>query len=338
MPRGMFVVKLDKHSNLTEKKILEWTAAKNPNDKSVDELVALNLQVGGWMTFSNSLFANQEIPANPDASPHFVNLTWDPPGDDTLVAGPSQHTYFDEMPLSSRAENYQQTAINWFAEMVLARYLTPRHYMIEPHPQVVEALGGRLPATLDDVHTLICQDLRFLDFIRIEQTHFSADMLSTGTRKAIGWLLESRQTLEAYLQEPTTISYEYQSEMTELEVNALIRAATDKPELIQRAFDSVELGRASGDGNTYILLGVDRERHLPNAEAWAWLNDQLPVFAEMNGFLPAFGCFITQARQQFHVILGPGVTDREKTFLEFYGNRVHDYRDGSALDSLMLYG
>jgi hypothetical protein len=331
MATGYYIVKLDQQNSATDRKIVEWTRRNGTvQDDPRDVTVAVRCQWGGWVTFSNSVFQGQVIQRGSQV-PSFVNLQWDPPGDDPLVAGPSQHTYFDNQPLSSRDEGYQQTVVNCFAHFVLANYLSARYYIIEPIPDIVAMFDDHVPSTEEDVVRLICQRPDLMPYVRIHDEVFSADQLSPAARQFCIAVLESRESLENYLNNPAGFMEGLQADMKPLEVEVFQRAAKEKADAVLRAFDNAELGRARGDGNTYILMAVDLDKNLPDPRSLEWTLNQLPIFVEQNGFLPAFGCFVTQAQLNFHVVLAPNVGDRERDFLMFYGSRIIDRRDGNPI-------
>ncbi len=326
---GFYIVRLDPIGNTTDKKIWRYTKDKGVNPQDKDATVAVDFQVGGYMRFSNSLFTDSTL-LNPGATapgavaPTFVSVQWDPPGDVGQEIGPSQHTYFDNQPLSSRSESYQETAIEWFADFVLAGYLRSRRYIVEPTTEVLAALDGQLPKGLEDIARLAKADPALLNYVQCYENEFSPEQLSPAAREAIQNLLEDQTSLNAYLGNAAKFVGRWGDQLPQAESQALIRAAADKPNLIRRAFDSVELGRARGDGNTYVLIGVDPTTNQPRREWLMWVVDQLSGFVTQNGFMPAFGCFVTEARMRYRVILGPGVTDREKDFLALFGHQIID--------------
>jgi hypothetical protein len=305
----------------TQQKIRIWTGDD-------DYILAVRYQVGGWTIFSNSLFADQP------AESGIVRISYDPPGDIELPPpGPSQHTYFDEQSLSSRDEGYQTTAVNFFADYVLANYLRVRTYVVDPSSDVRDALDGRLPETRADIAKMIQKDDSLLDKVRCVEREFSPEQLSPGARQAIRSLLENRDSLESFLENPEKFIGEYQQSteypIKDEEADALVRAAREQPEVVAHVFDSVELGRSTiGDGNAYILIGIDEGTGLPNKEGMRWYLDQLDNFVELNGFVPGIGFYVTEASLRHSVILGPGVSDRAREYLKFIGHEIVDHREG----------
>jgi hypothetical protein len=333
MPGGYYVVIMDEYGNTTDGRIVRWTRDHGSDPTPWDSIMAVDFNVGGWVRFSRAL-----RPGHSEAeAKNFVYLHWDPPGELDIVPGPSQFTYFDDQPLSSRDEGYQATAVNWFAEFVLSPYLTTRHYVVDPTDDVLAALDGNLPRDMSDVSRLAATNPELLRHVSCQEQAFLPSQLSQGAREVIARLLEDESSLQEYLEAPESfIGYASDQQPLPDEAEALSRAAREKQELIRRAFDSVELGRARGDGNTYILLGVDWEMNLPNQEALDWVLSELPAFVEENGYLPAFGPFVTEARMRYTVVLGPGVTEREEAFLRLFGHHIIDRRDGSSIGQARL--
>lgn len=337
MSGGYYVAVMDENGNTTDGKIVRWTRLNSKEPSPIDAIVAVDFNVGGYIRFSNALFPGQAEPPPGAKKKDFAVLHWDPPGDLEILPGPSQFTYFDDQPLSSRDEGYQATAVNWFAEFVLSPYLTTRHYVIDPTDDVIAALDGKLPKDTEDVSRLAATNPALLRHVSCHEQTFLPSQLSEGAREVIARLLEDGTSLQEYLKAPEAFigSASDQTLLPE-EADALSRAANEKQDLIRRAFDSVELGRARGDGNTYILLGVDRKMNLPDQGALDWVLSELPAFVEENGYLPAFGPFVTEARMRYTVVLGPGVTEREEAYLRLFGHQVVDRRDGSSIGQVRL--
>jgi hypothetical protein len=328
---GFYVVDMDPKNNSTDRKIVYFTYNYDPDsDKEWDWRVALDFNVGGYVRFSNSLFWGQSLTK---AVP-MVSLRWDPPGDAQQPPFLSQHTYFDDQPLSSRDESYQETAVNFFADFVLSSYLSTRHYVVEPTESVLAALDGELPTTPEHVAQLAAADPDLLRYVRCSEQPFTPDQLSAGARQVCKDILEDAANLEDYLAEPEGYIEGLGDEITDAEREALIHAAHEKPALVRRAFDSVELGRAPGDHNTYILIGVNPETKLPDDDHLEWLFGQLGDFVEQNGFMPAFGPFVTEARQRAYVVLGPGTGQREHDYLTLFGHHLIDRRDGTPIGQI----
>ena len=166
---------------------------------------------------------------------------------------------------------------------------------------------------------------------------FQPAQLSPGTRTVIRALLEDELTLEAYLANSEafvdSVLQGQEEPIDEAERAALIQAAADKPDLITNTFDSVSLGRSQqGDGNTYILIGTDPETNLLSSAGLEWYQANIEAFVALNGFLPAFGHYVTEASLRYRVIAGPDVSPRAMRYLTFGGNVVVDRRDGQPFD------
>lgn len=332
---GFSVIDLDPIAGRMERLIVEWTRKKNnPNDP--DNRVAVDWQVGGHLRFSNTLMGRAGEPVDTQFFSTY-NTTWDPPNEIRPTRGLSQYTYFDEGALSSRDEDYRAIAVDWFAEYVYGSYLARRSFFIDPTPQVKEVLGDTPPNSREAVIKLTRHDPPLLQYLHCTEHIYTRDEMSSGLRQACQALLESRDSLKEYLADSKPLLEEWGGEMSEREREAFERATQEKAELIQHAYDSVELGRAPGDENTYILIGVDRsdpKKPRPHPGGLKWLNEQMAAFADLNGFVPAFGCFVSEARTRFRVIAGPGVGGREIGFLKFFGHEVIDHTRGEAIGRL----
>ena len=309
------------HGGTLESNLQSWTW-------DGDGVLAVKYNFGGWVTFSNTLFAEQQNEQ--------VLISYDPPGDFIRPpSGPSQHTNFDDVPFSERDPGYQEAAINFFAELVLAPYLQTHTYIVEPNAPVVEALSGRLPQTLDDIRELVANNPDLLPSIQRISPPFQSNSLSASARAVIRALLEDESSLESYLGDSAGfVDYVLEGQeapIGEAEREALIQAAADKPDLITNTFDSVALGRAQqGDGNTFILIGTDPETNLPSNAGLAWYQTYIADFVAQNGFLPGFGHYVTEASLCYRVIAGPDVSSRAMRYLTFGGNVVVDRRDGQS--------
>jgi hypothetical protein len=294
-----------------------WTGDK-------DYLLAIKYQVGGWTNFTDT-----PPPAN-------VMLSYDPPGDMQRPGpGRSFHTTFDDLPFSARAEDYQEVAIAYYADVVLTNFLHARRYVVEPTVEVREALGGRLPASEEDIAAFLGRDPSLIRHVSYVEQGFEPRDLSQGAKAVIRALLEDRDSLARYLESPESFVYgvEGRDGITETETDALIRAAQVEPEMVHDAFDHVELGRSTlGDGDAYLLIGFDRQTGRPSGEGISWFQTQLEQFIAANGFTPGFGWYVTEASTHYHVVAGPGVTTREIEFLQAQGQEVIDKRDGSYLE------
>lgn len=331
---GFYVVILNP-GNSTDSRILQWTRKHGQNPNDTDSNVAVNFQVGGWVQFSNSLFYGQAQP-QPWEVVSLVSLQWDPPGELDQQPGPSQHTTFDNLPLAARDVGYQETAVNFFADFVLASYLTSRFYTVEPTPEVLAALDGRLPQTPEDISRIVCANPALLDRVTIKDAPFSADKLSPAARAAIKNWLENQESLNYYLDNPDALVERWGSELNPPEAEALLRAAREKPNVIRRAFDSIELGRSTiGDGNTYILTGVNPDTGQPDREGYDWVINQLDDLQERNGFTPAFGPFVTEARSRYYVVLDPDISRRERDFLALFGHTIIERRRGERIGRIV---
>lgn len=327
---GFFHVTLAE-PNATNNRIVNWTRGKDGDN---DRIVALNFNVGGWMRFSNQAFDENKL-TNP-ATVTIVNTAWDPPGENPQFPYINQMTYFDGQPLSSREEDYQQIAVDFFADFVLSIYLVRRYYDVEPTSEVLKVLEGKMPESPEDVAKILCTNPALLRNIRFQEETFDSAMLSDGARQAILNLLESADTIESYLGSPEAFLLSSNVDLGENESQALVRAAKEKPDLVRAAFDGVELGRAKGDGNTYILLGINFETNTPDQQSLDWLIEQLGDFQRENGFTPSFGFFVTDAQTRHHVVLGPKVTEREIRYLTVFGHNFIDRREGGRIGR--IYG
>lgn len=344
---GFKVVNLNPNNGGLERRILDWTRSKIPDPNAPDNVVAVDFQPGGFIIFSNTLFRDDPAAGTRAADrPNIFAVQWDPPGEARPRRGPSQHTYFDDVApplateservyqLAARDEAYQFTAINVFVDMVLTSYLTRRRYAVAPTPEVMKVLDGRVPNSLDDIAKLVCANSEFLNDIQIEDDTLTPDQISPGLREACRAILNDAASLQSYMRVPEEFLAGWEEQLTPREKEACLRAAREKQALIVDVFDHLELGRASGDNNTYILIGVDRARHAPDQQGWAWLMSQLDEFVTLNNFLPAFGCFVTEARTRYRVITGPGVTQREYDFLAFSGHELINRRNGEPIGRL----
>lgn len=319
------------NADSTRNKIKTWTG-------DVDNIVAINYQVGHWTTFSNTVFKHL---GQTDAAP-IVNIAYDPPGEELLpTRGPSQHTYFENETVDfDENPQYGETAVNYFASLVLADYLQTVRFIVKPTQDVQAALGGpgNFPYKLEDIARMVQKDPKLLEKVeRVEET-FTPQSLSAAARYACRLLLHSRADVNAFLEDPEKILSQAEAEtgekLTEAERNAFVQARDEQPDVIRYAFDHVELGQAPGDGNTYILIGVDPELKRPRAEWAQWATDQLEICYELNGFWPAYGPFVTEAHGRFRVVLGPGVTEREIGYLQFAGIELIDRTDGADIGLL----
>jgi len=359
---GLKIIRLNELGNPTDNMIVTWTRQHSNNKYDPDTVVAIDFNVGGYVRFSNSLFPGQADP-NPDQKPEdrptLADISWDPPGEKPLPRGPSQHTMFDNEPLSTRDEGYQLTAVDWFVDFALSNYLTRRHYFIEPTPEVRRLMAeirpddeAHLPKTPDDLMALVQRAPHLINNIQCNDEMFTRNLISPALRQVCLNLLENRTSTARFVQadrkgrqamiKEWAVGAEGER-LTEREFTALMRAAEEKPELVLRAQDSVELGRAQGDENTYILIGlkVDPELNLPVPEgvserfaAWYWVMNQLDDFVKVNGFMPAFGPYITEARMRYRVVMGPGTGDRECDFMSFYLHELIDRTQGGPIGRL----
>jgi hypothetical protein len=299
-------------------KIKTWTGSFE------DDRYAVAFQVGGWVIFSNSIFrstVNGQIVATE------VYDSWDPPADNPRLdsSGRSQHTYFDNGKLSQRDPAYRRVAVNFFVDYALSNYLRQRKFVVEPTEKTRRILGGRLPETQADVAKLICEDPNVLDSIEFVDADFDPEQISPATRQVCEKILNSPQAAEAFVNNPEASLKEYTPSGEELpthEAQALLYAAREKPELVRNAADYVELGASRGDGNVYILIGVDPEIGRPKREWIDWALTEADAHFAQTGSWPAYGHFITDARLRYHVVLGPGTGERERRFLEFSGNVI----------------
>lgn len=330
MPSLQIVV-LDPKQNETNRQIVEWTRnhGKFTNDK--DNIVAVDFNVGGFVRYSNSI--GGKVVNRDTKNQTVIASDWDPEEDPEPWGGISQHTTFDGGALSQRDEVYWTTAVNWFVEFVLGNYLRSRTILINPTREVMAITGERTPSTTEEIVQLLCQNPDLLQNMRFFEDAFLPEQISVAVRKVVLSLLENREELEFYLREPEIYVAEKDSDhlLTDLEKRAFLRAAQEKGEQVLHAFDCVELGRGRGDGNVYVLIGWEKNGRLPSEQGQDWFRSQLPQFVEENGFVPGFGWYVTEARMRYHVVVGPGVTEREIDFLRFFGHKVIDRRDGQEI-------
>lgn len=299
-------------------KIKTWTGSFE------DDRYAVAFQVGGWVIFSNSVFHSA---VNGQAVAPEVYDSWDPPVDNPRMdsTGKSQHTYFDNGKLSERDPAYRRVAVNFFVDYALSHYLRRRRFVVEPMDKARAVLGGRLPETQDEVAELICKDPDMLDHIEFVDADVDPEQISPATRQVCERILESPEAAAAFVENPEAFLREYTpggQELPPLEAAALIAAAREKRELVRNAADCVELGASKGDGNVYILIGVDPGTGRPKHEWIDWALAEADAHLARTGSWPAFGHYITDARLRYHVVLGPGTGDRERRFLEFSGNVI----------------
>lgn len=327
---GLYTVVLDKYGNKTDRKIVDWTRWHGNNPADTDSIVAVDFNIGGFVRFSNSLIGG--IYNNVVDKPIAISSTWDPVNDPAPPRGFSQHTTFDEESLSSRDAGYQATAVNWFIEFVLSGYLQFRAIQLDPTPVVMARLGERTPETVEEIVALLCDHPQLIDNIRITESTFVPEQISPAVKMLAARILENKDEMQAYLAAPESYVDGYgRDDLSDLERRAFVSAAHDKAVLVRHAFDCVELGRGPGDGNVFVLIGWEADRKLPSQDGLDWFRRELPDFVAENGFVPGFGWYITEARMRYHVILGPGVTDRERDFLAFFGHRVIERREGQEI-------
>jgi hypothetical protein len=197
---------------------------------------------------------------------------------------------------------------------------------------------------------IVRHEPELIKYVRCVEEAFRPESVSPAMRRVIRQLLENRETVQMYLSaspdERGSLVEGWLAdgggELPPRERYALVQGAEDRGELFLSAYDSVELGRGPGDESTYILIGtdlgdlrlLDPDQKPGRFDAWRWVVDQLDEFEELNGFVPAFGPYVTEARMRYRVILGPGVSDREAAFLRFYGHETIDRRSGEPIGKL----
>jgi hypothetical protein len=299
-------------------KIKTWTGSIE------DDRYAVAFQVGGWVIFSNSVFRST---VDGQVVTPEVYDSWDPPTDNPRLdpSGRSQHTYFDNGQLSQRDPAYRRIAVNFFVDYALSSYLRQRKFVVEPTERTRDILSGRLPETQAEIAKLICKDPNVLDHIEFVDADLDPEQISLATRQVCEQILESPQATAAFVNNSEAFLKEYApsgKELPTLEAQALLNAAREKPELVRNAADCVELGASKGDGNVYILIGVDPATSRPKREWIDWALTEADAHFAKTGSWPAFGHFITDARLRYHVVLGPGTGERERRFLEFAGNVI----------------
>ncbi|HRQ40095.1 MAG TPA: hypothetical protein PLD25_19470 [Chloroflexota bacterium] len=327
---GLYVVVLDRYGNKTDRRIVDWTRQHGANPHDFDNIVAVDFNLGGFIRFSNSL--EGKVAKNDPNAPINITSTWDPANDPQPPRGGSQHTAFDDQPLSSRDEGYQATAVNWFVEFVLSNYLQARTIQIDPTPEVMARLGDRTPEAVAEITALLCDNPNLINNIQITSHSFVPEQISPAVKELSAAILENKEQVAAYLAAPESYVDQYgRDDLSDLERRAFVSAAQDKGDLVRHAFDCVELGRGRGDGNVYVLIGWEEGGTMPDPNGLDWFGNELPGFVANNNFVPGFGWYVTEARMRYHVILGPGVTDRDRDFLAFFGHRLVDRRDGQEI-------
>ena len=299
-------------------KIKTWTGSYE------DDIYAVAFQVGGWAMFSNSVFASTVNGVPVTAT---VWNSWDPPAEAQRAdpSDQSQHTYFDGGTLKERTPTYRRVAVNFFVDYALGGYLRGRQFIVEPTEKAIAALDGRLPETEEDVVRVVCADPTAVRTLKVVESDFDPDTIAPATRSVCEALLDSPEQLDSFISDPENFIAENTPEgedLPEAEGSALLSVAADKPELLAAALDCVELGAAKGDGNVYILIGVDPETGRPKQEWIGWALGEAEAHYDRTGSWPAYGHFPTDARLRYHVVLGPGTTDRERRYLEFFGNVI----------------
>ncbi len=345
----------------THNRIIQWI------NENGDRVVAIDYNLGRYISFKDRNFAGQIEPTEPAGG--WVAVAYDPPAEG-LVAQRNEgvHTNFDDHPLSSRSAHYQQLAVDYFADFVLSQDLRPRGYIVTPTNEVTRILGGKLPTNAKDLVTLISNGAPFLDLVQCVEGEFDPRTLSLDSRKVIRALLEDSEQVSSYLREPrafiervldysppsqetdtgkrqelNSLAFRHegtprpglQERLTEREAAALLRGAQERPEMVRMAFDAVELGGAGqtySDNDTYVLVGADSKTGRPDPAALTWFVSQLPRFVELNGFVPGFGVYVTEARSRTRIVLGPGVTERTHRFLQLHGHQLVDMTDGRPFE------
>jgi hypothetical protein len=313
-------------SNAEETKaVIEWTIS------DIDDIVSVRSVLGSWIRFSRNEYST-------DA----VSISYDPPADGApFILGPSQNKVFDGKPLSARSQGFQQMAIDWFGQIVLSRYLRQRKFLIDPTSEITKVsnslFGQRLPTTIEELANLIAKYPAALQYIRVSDKSFKPEQLSTGARRVIRSLLEDQPNLKQYLSEPGSfIKAQAEGLIQDEEAKALVTLANEQPDLVRYSFNVVEIGGADGDGNTYILIGIDPDKNLPSPEGLQWLQKGIDGFVNANGFLPSFGWYLTEAQTCRRVIAGPGVSDRDISYLQFMGHDITDQRQSGSLNELQF--
>jgi hypothetical protein len=353
---GFKIVRLDPNGNPTDGVIVNYTKSKfNPSDP--DSVVVVDFNLGGYIRFSNSIALLGGAEPAPGTQPEtLTTVRWDPPGETRPRRGFSQATTFgtEQFFLSSRDEGYQRMVVDWFIFYVLGSYLTPRHYFIDPTPDVLETMSKidpeRPPESEQDIMAILQIRPDLIRSITCVEETFNLQAVSPALRGVVRHLLENRGMLEEYMatsdegRNSLIDGWQESSEAGELTAGerfALLQAAVDRRELMGSAYDHIELGRGPGDENTYILIGNNFGPDLQlfggtpaRFDAWRWVVEQLEEFETLNGFIPAFGPYVTEARMRYRVIIGPGVSDREVEFLRFHGHELIDRRDGSDIGKL----
>lgn len=165
----------------------------------------------------------------------------------------------------------------------------------------------------------------------------SGPTLSNAVAYVIRSLLDNEQTLNAFLLDPegflTVREQETDSMLMEGERTAFLNLAQNA-DTLRRELDQVALGDSTGDGDTYILIGIESETGIPSKDALLWLHENLANFVGYHGYMPGYGGYVTEANLRNHVVLGPGATDRDRDFLARNGIKTYDRRDWQPIGTL----
>lgn len=178
---------------------------------------------------------------------------------------------------------------------------------------------------------------KYLTTPETQQRELSEWSLSETAREVVYALFENKNNIESFIQAPEAFINAIEGDtfdpMLDEERTALVAIARDE-KLLWQEFDQASLGDADGDGDTYILIGSELSAGVPSQEAMMWLHKNLLSFFKEYGYMPGYGSYVTEAYLRTHVVLGPGVSEREKDFLVRTGINVYDRRNSELIGSL----
>lgn len=309
-----------------------------------DGKLGMKYNIGSWVAISDDFDClvgvggySKEFPAGVVA-----DGTCKPPNNPHRFR--SYSTAFGGDALSEQSEQYRMRAVHYFADYVLADYLVPQSIYVPPDREIEELLGGKPVTSLEDLIPALAKNPALARKLQCVRGEFDPESLTVRARTVIYRLLKNPENLASYLEAPAQFVDTYPDDsdylfgppgdsFPEIEREALILAAQQRPLMVQQAFDQVELGAGPGDGFASLLVGFDRVTGDSAGDTWAWVHKNLTAYAAYNeGIVPAVGYYVTDAQLRYAVIAGPGVSRREMDFLVGTGTRVFDYTDGSVID------
>src|SRR5258706_15600140 len=102
----------------TQRRIQAWTW-------DTDNIYSTFVLLGAYVEFSNVPYPGAKT--KPDGSAYVIGVDYPIPIRLNTHVDPVNHAaYFDNQPLSARSEDYQEFAINWFAETLVGGQLNPQ--------------------------------------------------------------------------------------------------------------------------------------------------------------------------------------------------------------------